>query len=40
MRNVGTEVVQRSVRGGLGSVMKKSDLLMREEEVLLLKFDC
>ena len=38
--NAGTEAVQRSVRGGLGSVIKKSDLITCEEEVLLLKFDC
>jgi hypothetical protein len=27
------------VRGGLGSVVKKSDLITREEEILLLKSD-
>ena len=39
MRNACTEAVQRSVRGGLGSVIKKSDLITHEEEVLLLKSD-
>jgi hypothetical protein len=37
--NVGTEVVQCSVRVGLESVVRKSDLIIRQEELLLLASD-
>jgi hypothetical protein len=37
VRNAGTEVLHRSVREGLGQSVKKSDVLMREEEQVVLK---
>jgi hypothetical protein len=37
VRNVGTEVVHKSVREGLGQSVKKSDVLTREEEQVVLK---
>jgi hypothetical protein len=37
VRNVGTEVVHRSVRKGLGQNVKKSDILTLEEEQVVLK---
>jgi hypothetical protein len=39
VRNAGTEAVQRSVRQGVGLKVKKSDVLTREEEKLMLKND-
>ena len=39
VRNVGTEVVQRSVREGLGHSVRKSDVLTREEERIVLESD-
>jgi hypothetical protein len=37
MRNAGTEVVHWSVREGLGQSVKKSNVLTREEEQVVLK---
>jgi hypothetical protein len=37
VRNAGTVVVHRFVREGLGQSVKKSDVLMREEEQVVLK---
>jgi hypothetical protein len=39
VRNAGTEAVQQSVRQGVGLKVKKSDVLTREEEQLMLKSD-
>ena len=39
VQNAGTEVIERFVRGGLESVVKKNNLITREEEVFLLKSD-
>jgi hypothetical protein len=39
VRNAGIEAVQRFVRGGLGSVVRKSDLITQKEEVYLLNSD-